>query len=124
MPPCRRLRAPRRRLEAAAPRRVWCRASPPCAAAAAAAERLIRVRLLCELFGFYLNSNRIQIVPSHVIIEPEGVADPSEGQDPQDFEQGKSSLFFEHIDPNCEIILFTNKIACNDEHSTCDYAMP
>ena len=39
-------------------------------------------------------------------------------------EQGKSSLFLEHVDPNCEIVLFTNKIACNDEHPTCDYAMP
>ena len=60
----------------------------------------------------------------HVTIEPEGVADPSEGQDPQDFEQGKSSLFLKHIDPNCAIILFINKIAYNDEHPTCDYAMP
>ncbi len=66
-------------------------------------ERVFRVRRLCELFGFQLDSNWIQIVPSHVIIKPEGVADPSEGQDPQDFEQGKSSLFFEHIDPNCKI---------------------
>ena len=72
----------------------------------------------------YLNSNRIQIVSLHVILEPEGVADPSEDQDPQNYEQGKSSLFFEHVDPNCEIILFTNKIACNDEHPICEYAMP
>lgn len=35
-----------------------------------------------------------------------------------------ASLFLEHVDPNCEIVLFTNKIACNDEHPTCDYAMP
>jgi hypothetical protein len=57
-------------------------------------------------------------------VETEGAADPGEGQDPQDLEQGKSSLFLEHVDPNCEIVLFTNKIACNDEHPTCDYAMP
>ncbi len=87
-------------------------------------ERVFRVRRLCELFGFHLDCNWIQIVPSHVIIEPEGVADPSKGQDAQDFEQGKSSLFLEHVDPKCEIILFTNKIACNDEHPTCDYAIP
>ena len=30
----------------------------------------------------------------------------------------------EHVDPNCEIVLFTNKIACNDEYPTCYYAMP
>ncbi len=56
-----------------------------------------------DLFGFCLNSNRIQIVLSHIIIETEGAADPGEGQDPQDLEQGKSSLFFDHVDPNCEI---------------------
>ncbi len=72
----------------------------------------------------YLNSNRIQINFSHVTIETEGAADPGEGQDPQDLEQGKSSLFLEYVDPNCESVLFINKIACNDEHPTCDYAMP
>ncbi len=71
-----------------------------------------------------MNSNGIQINSSHVLLDPEGVADPSEDQDPQDYEQGKSSLFLEYVDPNCEIILFTNKIACNDEYPTCDYAMP
>ena len=28
------------------------------------------------------------------------------------------------VAPNCEIVLFTNIIACNYEHPTCDYAMP
>ncbi len=72
-------------------------------------NRLPRLISSWIYLDLYLNSNRIQIVSSHVIIEPEGVADPSEGQDPQDFEQGKSSLFLEHVDPNYEIILFTNK---------------
>ncbi len=72
----------------------------------------------------YLNFNRIQIVSLHVILEPEGVTDPSEDQEPQDFEQGKSSLSLEHVDSNCEIISFINKIACNDEHPTCVYTMP
>ena len=40
-------------------------------------------------------------------------------------EQGKSCLSLEHVDPILQMLYcFPSNIACNDEHPTCDYAMP
>jgi hypothetical protein len=39
-------------------------------------------------------------------------------------EQASHHYSLNMLIPIAKIILFTNKIACNDEHPTCDYAMP